>query len=162
MFTEVRKVKRNEPCPCGSGKKFKKCCGQSNVREEHLGSEQQPSNERFLVLAVNKDGEAIAYTPSGEAEEETQQRGIARYLGIAAFATFRNAAGSFRAPTSCLFIAADQEAREVVGNTFQEILNDLKGTLASVQQGVRVRDKWGLPLIASARLVSDVDSAGTE
>jgi SEC-C motif domain protein len=24
---EVVKVGRNEPCPCGSGKKFKKCCG---------------------------------------------------------------------------------------------------------------------------------------
>lgn len=24
---EVRKVGRNEPCICGSGKKFKKCCG---------------------------------------------------------------------------------------------------------------------------------------
>jgi len=27
---EIRKqpkVGRNEPCPCGSGKKFKKCCG---------------------------------------------------------------------------------------------------------------------------------------
>jgi preprotein translocase subunit SecA len=23
-----RKVGRNEPCPCGSGRKFKKCCGQ--------------------------------------------------------------------------------------------------------------------------------------
>jgi len=22
------KVGRNEPCPCGSGKKFKKCCGE--------------------------------------------------------------------------------------------------------------------------------------
>jgi len=22
-----RKVGRNEPCPCGSGKKYKKCCG---------------------------------------------------------------------------------------------------------------------------------------
>jgi uncharacterized protein YecA (UPF0149 family) len=21
------KIGRNEPCPCGSGKKFKKCCG---------------------------------------------------------------------------------------------------------------------------------------
>ena len=26
--TERPKVGRNEPCPCGSGKKFKKCCGQ--------------------------------------------------------------------------------------------------------------------------------------
>ena len=23
----TRRVGRNEPCPCGSGKKFKKCCG---------------------------------------------------------------------------------------------------------------------------------------
>ncbi|MEN6337415.1 MAG: SEC-C metal-binding domain-containing protein [Phycisphaerales bacterium] len=22
------KIGRNEPCPCGSGKKYKKCCGQ--------------------------------------------------------------------------------------------------------------------------------------
>ncbi|MBK3844158.1 hypothetical protein G3A42_40470 [Paraburkholderia aspalathi] len=24
------KVGRNEPCPCGSGKKYKKCCGSGN------------------------------------------------------------------------------------------------------------------------------------
>jgi preprotein translocase subunit SecA len=23
----VHKVGRNDPCPCGSGKKYKKCCG---------------------------------------------------------------------------------------------------------------------------------------
>lgn len=30
--TTVRKVKkigRNDPCPCGSGKKYKKCCGRN-------------------------------------------------------------------------------------------------------------------------------------
>ena len=26
-----KKVGRNEPCPCGSGKKFKKCCGTTGV-----------------------------------------------------------------------------------------------------------------------------------
>lgn len=26
---EAPKVGRNEPCPCGSGKKFKACCGRS-------------------------------------------------------------------------------------------------------------------------------------
>ena len=25
---EAPKISRNDPCPCGSGKKFKKCCGQ--------------------------------------------------------------------------------------------------------------------------------------
>jgi len=24
---KVVKIGRNEPCPCGSGKKYKKCCG---------------------------------------------------------------------------------------------------------------------------------------
>jgi SWIM/SEC-C metal-binding protein len=27
-MTAEKKVGRNEPCPCGSGKKYKKCCGQ--------------------------------------------------------------------------------------------------------------------------------------
>ena len=26
-MTAEKKVGRNEPCPCGSGKKYKKCCG---------------------------------------------------------------------------------------------------------------------------------------
>ena len=26
-FNPHRRVGRNDPCPCGSGKKFKKCCG---------------------------------------------------------------------------------------------------------------------------------------
>ncbi len=25
------KIGRNEPCPCGSGKKYKKCCGLSGI-----------------------------------------------------------------------------------------------------------------------------------
>jgi preprotein translocase subunit SecA len=25
--TKGKKVGRNDPCPCGSGKKYKKCCG---------------------------------------------------------------------------------------------------------------------------------------
>lgn len=27
FIREERKIGRNEPCPCGSGKKYKKCCG---------------------------------------------------------------------------------------------------------------------------------------
>ena len=26
---DLPKVGRNDPCPCGSGKKYKKCCGQN-------------------------------------------------------------------------------------------------------------------------------------
>ena len=29
MQTGSRKIYPNDPCPCGSGKKFKKCCGRN-------------------------------------------------------------------------------------------------------------------------------------
>ena len=29
----MAKVSRNEPCPCGSGKKYKKCCFNKNQQE---------------------------------------------------------------------------------------------------------------------------------
>ena len=32
-FTATKKIKRNEPCPCGSGKKYKNCCGQSGPKK---------------------------------------------------------------------------------------------------------------------------------
>jgi hypothetical protein len=32
MHRAVPKVGRNDPCPCGSGKKYKKCCGKSEPR----------------------------------------------------------------------------------------------------------------------------------
>ena len=29
---EEPKVRRNDPCPCGSGKKYKKCCGKAAAK----------------------------------------------------------------------------------------------------------------------------------
>jgi uncharacterized protein len=30
-----RKIGRNDPCPCGRGKKYKRCCGSSDRRADH-------------------------------------------------------------------------------------------------------------------------------
>ena len=30
IVREAPKVGRNDPCPCGSGKKYKKCCGKDS------------------------------------------------------------------------------------------------------------------------------------
>ena len=35
----MEKVGRNDPCPCGSGKKFKKCC-ESKAQKKSIGSAQ--------------------------------------------------------------------------------------------------------------------------
>ncbi|WP_368860677.1 SEC-C metal-binding domain-containing protein [Bradyrhizobium sp. Arg816] len=37
------KVGRNDPCPCGSGKKFKKCCLGSQSLNEPLSGLRQAS-----------------------------------------------------------------------------------------------------------------------
>jgi hypothetical protein len=70
-----RKIGRNEPCPCGSGKKYKKCCLRKHEKIKDLlrGSVdfQEPEAEEegppeyvlkgFDLLAANNYGEAISY-----------------------------------------------------------------------------------------------------
>ena len=70
-----RKIGRNEPCPCGSGKKYKKCCLRKHEKIKDLlrGSvefqEPEPEEEGppeyvvkgFDLLAANNYEEAIRY-----------------------------------------------------------------------------------------------------
>lgn len=54
-------IGRNEPCPCGSGKKYKKCCGAT----EDTGAPEQPTAANMEYFALNQ---AIAYKgKTGEA-----------------------------------------------------------------------------------------------
>ncbi len=39
VATQAKKPKRNEPCPCGSGKKYKHCCGKSGPKRGMLADE---------------------------------------------------------------------------------------------------------------------------
>ena len=39
----MTKTGRNEPCPCGSGKKYKRCCGSPENREHALAESRQES-----------------------------------------------------------------------------------------------------------------------
>jgi hypothetical protein len=42
----IVKVPRNNPCPCGSGKKYKRCCGLTR---------QMPSDDNVAALSVDRD-----------------------------------------------------------------------------------------------------------
>ena len=44
-----RKVNRNDPCPCGSGKKYKKCC----LLDERRLSQLRAANREVMQEAVN-------------------------------------------------------------------------------------------------------------
>ncbi len=61
------KIGRNDPCPCGSGKKYKKCCLEKDEREksEQLkqaraqeeaadAAEQEKEKEEHLALPARK------------------------------------------------------------------------------------------------------------
>jgi tetratricopeptide (TPR) repeat protein len=44
---------RNEPCPCGSGKKFKRCCGQEVVHRGAVPAELAPAEVARLASMAN-------------------------------------------------------------------------------------------------------------
>jgi hypothetical protein len=57
MVGDLSKVGRNEPCPCGSGKKYKKCCGNESgepVAEENKdGSVGKATITKFPVRPIH-------------------------------------------------------------------------------------------------------------
>jgi len=59
------KVGRNDPCPCGSGKKYKKCCGQKASQTQQVLPFDQRLMERNL-LAINQ---VVAGQDFGSIEE---------------------------------------------------------------------------------------------
>ena len=44
-----QKIGRNDPCPCGSGKKYKKCCKQ-HIEEQHKGSDPWMDEEGLHII----------------------------------------------------------------------------------------------------------------
>ncbi|MFD2045513.1 SEC-C metal-binding domain-containing protein [Ornithinibacillus salinisoli] len=53
----MSKPRRNDPCPCGSGKKYKKCCGASNVIEfnpEIYNIELERLHQELISFSMEK------------------------------------------------------------------------------------------------------------
>ncbi|WP_047984676.1 YecA family protein [Ornithinibacillus californiensis] len=76
----MSKLKRNEPCPCGSGKKYKKCCGSSNIDEVNPGvinTDLNRLHQDFISFAINKYEHQINerlkhyVTPALQAQKDT-------------------------------------------------------------------------------------------
>ncbi len=62
METKARKVGRNDPCPCGSGLKYKKCCldkghsGFLRLKEKYLQDYKIPLKEKEDIEAIRMAG----------------------------------------------------------------------------------------------------------
>ncbi len=81
----MEKVGRNDPCPCGSGKKYKKCCGLENKKRQFsvlsasrfgIPNLAQMESTKSLLGRVGKLGTSLTKpsepTPPTKTEEEDQ------------------------------------------------------------------------------------------
>lgn len=60
------KIKRNDPCPCGSGKKYKKCCGQKKSMSNRKTSVIDSSASNSLLDRISKGGAMHKASDSNE------------------------------------------------------------------------------------------------
>ncbi|MDA8142279.1 MAG: type I methionyl aminopeptidase [Desulfobacteraceae bacterium] len=59
------KVQRNDPCPCGSGKKYKRCCGSSSTQERPKTHPQKPKirlKTEADILGIRRAGQLVLDT----------------------------------------------------------------------------------------------------
>ncbi|MBS0308397.1 MAG: tetratricopeptide repeat protein [Proteobacteria bacterium] len=52
----MNKIGRNDPCPCGSGKKYKQCCGSQEPAAAHAPSAQQIAQALGAALELHQQG----------------------------------------------------------------------------------------------------------
>ncbi|KPK31836.1 MAG: hypothetical protein AMS24_05400 [Chlamydiae bacterium SM23_39] len=50
----MKKVGRNDPCPCGSGKKFKKCCERKMIGKKFMATKIEPEKKNVLSSFFKK------------------------------------------------------------------------------------------------------------
>ena len=69
----MSKPGRNDPCPCGSGKKFKKCCG-LGVQKKKLNASVISSGANPLGSRIGSLTSRISKTASSEVTSETLEK----------------------------------------------------------------------------------------
>jgi len=79
----TKKVGRNEPCPCGSGKKFKKCCAnkQRSRTIEHVPLSTWDHASRWLVNHKGKEV-IIVRQMAVEIDRETGEKFPEPYIAL--------------------------------------------------------------------------------
>jgi len=81
------KVGRNDPCPCGSGKKYKKCCIQERHKPYYLTSTVQYPDGGMEVFHSRVENHAVKSTwrELTKAEKVKSKRDIAALVGMSTY-----------------------------------------------------------------------------
>ncbi|MGJ9459025.1 SEC-C metal-binding domain-containing protein [Oceanobacillus sp. CF4.6] len=86
----MSRLKRNDPCSCGSGKKYKKCCGASNViaiSPEIYNMELEQLHAEIISFALHEHGDKMEevvtkYPPAFLVEDEEQLETYMTYVKL--------------------------------------------------------------------------------
>jgi len=62
----MTKAGRNDPCPCGSGKKFKKCCERNMIKGKFLASKMQKSSSKMSSFFTQNVSQQTPFTLKGK------------------------------------------------------------------------------------------------
>ncbi len=57
----TKKIGRNDPCPCGSGKKYKKCCIDLDISFEHTPPLRDNENKTFEFIESNNSATLLDF-----------------------------------------------------------------------------------------------------
>lgn len=73
----MSKIGRNDPCPCGSGKKYKKCCLPKEQQRSVAGRRKDDTDDFFEDLpaepaALRDENEAMGANTQSEPELENE------------------------------------------------------------------------------------------
>jgi tetratricopeptide (TPR) repeat protein len=69
MRKKMKKTGRNEPCPCGSGKKYKHCCLEKDREKETAPKPLDKKGMHYLKQAMEKELSKIHGNEFSQAEE---------------------------------------------------------------------------------------------
>lgn len=133
---------RNDPCPCGSGKKYKKCCQETS---EFIPPAPKHSGKRAVPTAAECNQLVALFNAGHLAELETQARllldrcpdsGFA-WKALGAALQIQGKDSLFALQKATEFLPNDAEAHYNLGNTLHE-MRQLDEAEASYRRALRI------------------------
>ena len=129
-------VGRNDPCPCGSGRKYKQCCGQQGEARGSAPPAQLRGVAR-LVQLLNSGQAAAAETQAQSALQREPQSGILwKVLSVAQLRQGKDALPALRRAAQLLPADAEAHANLATGLRAR---GDWQGALEALSVAIRLQ-----------------------
>lgn len=153
---KVPKVGRNEPCPCGSGLKYKKCCmGKpgllSSRRGANAGNEEVLREVQRKLEGVDLDDQEALSRALVEAQQEIDARALDEFEGLSPAQMHRLLLEPFNAPELLEFHPVlPTEPDCMVAGLMRKLVEELG------DDGLRATSKGNLPRATTISIARQV------